>query len=549
MKLLKVGFNLRLRNSAMHSLMCFLFSILSITAIPNSSEKLLKDLELEIKQREIYQQKKVERIRFLNTELNNAEKDQNKRLAYDLNRRLYEEYQSFIYDSAFRYVSKMIMLSREINDPELLARAKIEMGFTLLSSGLFKESLDTLLSINRNNLSNRILADYLSVLARTYYDLGDYDNDAYYSGIYIRKGNQCLGEAISLVSDTTSKYWLMVGLKRMKSDDFQGAAEAFNFVISHFPISSHDFAISTSSLGWIYQLLDRNSDAMDMLIKAAIADIQTSTRETVALRNLAVILYERGELDMAYRYIKIALDDATFYNARHRKMEIGEVLPIIEGKILAALEKQRKQLLNYALITSILSLLVTAFALVIFLQLKRLKTIRKILQETNKNLQTMNETLLEANKIKEEYIGYFFNINSEFIDRIEAFQKTIRRKIAAQQFDDLNYIIKSGDINRERENLYMNFDKIFLKIFPHFIEEFNKLFSPEDRILPETGELMNADLRIYALIRLGISDNDKIAKFLNYSVNTIYTYKTKLKHKTIVPRDSFEDFIMAIKAI
>jgi DNA-binding NarL/FixJ family response regulator len=104
-------------------------------------------------------------------------------------------------------------------------------------------------------------------------------------------------------------------------------------------------------------------------------------------------------------------------------------------------------------------------------------------------------------------------------------------------------------LQNERQNLYKNFDKIFLKLFPHFIEEFNKLFKAEDYMVLEHGELLNTDLRIYALIRLGITDSEKIAKFLDYSVNTIYTYKTKLKQKTIVSRDKFEDYVMAIKAL
>ncbi|HPR86341.1 MAG TPA: DUF6377 domain-containing protein, partial [Prolixibacteraceae bacterium] len=168
---------------------------------------------------------------------------------------------------------------------------------------------------------------------------------------------------------------------------------------------------------------------------------------------------------------------------------------------------------------------------------------------TNNNLNEINNHLVEANKIKEEYIGYFFNINSEYIDKMEAFQKSIHRKLIAKQYNDLDSIIKNADLKKERENLFTNFDKIFLKLFPNFVPEFNKLFREEDRIIPANGELLTSDLRIFALIRLGITDNEKIAKFLNYSVNTIYTYKTKIKNKTIVDRDSFDKKIMEIRAI
>ena len=515
----------------------------------SNSNKLLNDLETALEKRDDYQQLKFHRIQSLMNELQAANNTANKRLEYNLTLGLYKEYQAFFYDSAFKYVQNLISIARDLGDVDIINHSKIELGFTFLSSGLFKESLDTLMNINSACLNQETKIDYYTVLARTYYDLGDYHNDRIYSKIYTRLGNQSLDSAISLLSDSTANYWLASGLKRMKSDDLSNAVDAFNYVVSQFNISQHDYAISTSSLGWIYTLLGRDNDAIDMLMKAAIADIKSSTKETVALRNLALHLYKKGNLDLAYRYIKIALDDATWYNARHRKMEIGEILPIIEGKRVAMLEKQRKQLINYVIATTLLSFLVTLFALIIYKQLKKLKIIRKILQETNTNLQGMNETLLETNKIKEEYIGYFFSINSEFIERLEKYQKTIHRKIATRQFDDLKYIINSGDLQKEREKLFVNFDKIFLKLFPHFIDEFNKLFKPEDQIVVEHDELLNTDLRIFALIRLGITDNEKIAKFLNYTVSTIYTYKTKLKHNTIVLRDKFDEHIMSIKAL
>jgi len=527
---------------------CFLTYPYSLKA-GNNTASLLNELDATLLKSDEYQQLKVQKIHQLMVELQTTNKYENKKLQFDITQRLYEEYQSFVFDSAFKYVVNMLAIARELNNAEIINKAKIELGFTYLSSGLFKESLDTLLSLSTTTLNKELKVDYYTVLARTYFDLADYHNDNYYTQLYIKLGNQSLDSALEFLTDTTAQYWLATGLRRMKSNDISNAANAFNYVISKFEISEHNYAISTSSLGYIYTLLNRDNDAIDMLIKAAIADIKSTTKETVALRNLAVLLNKKGDLDRAYQYIIIALDNATFYNARHRKMEISEVLPIIEGKRLATVENQRRKLLNYGMVTTILILIVTLFALIIFKQLTKLRTIRITIQNANTSLQNMNEMLLETNKIKEEYIGYFFNINSEFIDRLALVQKTINRKIASRQFDDLKDVIKPTDLQKEREKLFANFDKIFLKLFPHFIEEFNKLFKPEDQVRVEQNELLNTDLRIFALIRLGITDSEKIAKFLDYSVNTIYTYKTKLKHKAIVPRETFDDQIMAIKAL
>ncbi|HQN94656.1 MAG TPA: DUF6377 domain-containing protein, partial [Prolixibacteraceae bacterium] len=437
----------------------------------------------------------------------------------------------------------------KLGDKEKIAQAKIKSGFTLLSSGMFKESLDSLLSIESEKLPYTLKPEYYNVIARTYYDLADYNSDDYYSSIYRKLGTAHLDSALALLDKNSSTYWASMGLRRMKADDYEGAADAFNYLITKFDITDHTYAIATSSLGYLYTLMGRDNEAIDMLIKAANADIVSSTKETVALRNLAVHLFNKGDIKRAYSYIKIALDDATEYNARHRKIEVGSVLPIIEGERLSTVERQRKQMLNYAFIVSMLSILVISFFAIIFLQLRKINKVKSILQEANNNLREVNAHLIEANKIKEEYIGYFFNVNSEYIEKIESFQKNLHRKIVAKQYNDLDNIINNTDLKKERENLFINFDKIFLKIFPNFVFEFNKLFGPEDQIMPEKGELLNTDLRIFALIRLGITDNDKIAKFLNYSVNTIYTYKTKIKNKTIVDRDLFEHKIMEIKAI
>jgi len=504
------------------------------------TDSLLRSLDAFLSERDHYLQLKVDRIDHLMHNVIEVGYKDDKVALFLLYDRLHDEYKSYKYDSAFKYVNKLNAIVEELDDRNKFLHAKVKMGFTLLSSGLFKESIDTLLTIDPRDYSDQKKQEFYSLLARSYYDLADYDNDAYFARIYRKTGNLYLDSAIVLMKENTPDYWSAVGLRKMKANDYQGSADAFSFLLSNFSISNHQYAIATSSLGYVYILLDRKNEAIDMLIKAAIADIKASTKETVALRNLAVL--------RAYRYIKIALEDATFYNARHRKIEVGSVLPIIEGERLRIVESQKKKLSTFAIVVSILSVLVLAFSIVIYIQLKNLKGIRRILQTTNHDLQEMNKKLSEANIIKEEYIGYFFSINSDFIGKIENYRKNIQRKLVARQFEDLENVIRSTDLKKERENMYLNFDKIFLKLFPGFIDEFNSFFRDEDQIEIKHGELLNADLRIIALMRLGITDSEKIAKFLGFSVNTVYTYKTKLKHRAI-NRDTFDEKVMHIKAL
>jgi hypothetical protein len=529
----------------------FIIFFLSLSLITYSSVetgKLLEKLDNNLIQKEQYVIEKQKRILELMYRLKEANSSADVSELYNLYDQLHDEYKSFAYDSAFKYVSELNQMAPMLYNYDRLIHAKIKMGFTLMSSGLFKESLDTLTRIDISKCSLQTKQEYYSTIARAYYDFADYDNDGYFANKYKGIGNQYLDSAITILTEDTPEYWAALGLFRMKTNNLQGSIDAFNFLISKYQISTHLYAIATSSMGYIYTLMDRDNEAIDMLIKAAIADITSSTKETVALRNLAVLLLKKGDIDRAYRYIKVALEDATFYNARHRKIEVGAVLPIIEGERLRIVEMQKRKLSKYSIVVTVLSILVLVFFIIIFLQLRKLMKIRKILQETNRNLQEMNQRLTESNIIKEEYIGYFFNINSEFIEKLESYRKTILRKITTRQFDDLENIIRSNDLKKEREDLFMNFDKIFLKLFPRFVDEFNSFFNEEDRIHLKHGELLNADLRIFALMRLGITDSEKIAKFLDFSVNTIYTYKTKIKHKAIIDRDTFDERVMKIKA-
>lgn len=534
---------------SVYLLLVFVLCVSKISFANSNTQILQTELLALIEQKSVFEQQKLNKINYLQKEIEISKKNKSWKLEYDLTFKLYEEYQSFIYDSAFKYVTRLTEIARENGDAKLLNQSKIELGFTFLSSGLFKESIDTLYTIQSSDLDSVWKIQYYDVLSRTYFDLSEYHSDEHYSSYYSKHGVEILDSALKILPDTSSRYWMLVGIKSAQSKKWQDAIDAFNFLLSEYNISEHDYAIATSALGWVYSLVDRDNDAIDMNLKAAIADIKTSTKETVAFRSLATTYFKQDKLDLAYKFINISMENANYYNARHRKLAISEILPIIESKRLLALEKQRKQLLNYGKITTLLIILVTLFIIVIYRQLKKLRSIKSVLQDTNENLQQINTRLRETNKIKEEYIGYFFSINSEFIERLSLIQKTLNRKIISRQFDDLKNVIKTSDLNKERQKLYANFDRIFLKLFPNFIDEFNKLFASEDQINVEKDELLNTDLRIFALIRLGITDNEKIAQFLNYSVNTIYTYKTKLKNKTIIERDKFDEYIMNIRAV
>jgi len=511
------------------------------------TDSLFTELDKAIENRANYFQIKKNRIKSLTDILKSSSK-LNSTKQDSIYNELFREYSSFNYDSAFTYSLLILKNAYSSNNKILINKSRINVGFSLLSAGLFKETLDTLGKVSLKGFTDSLKLEYYSLLARTYFDMADYTGDSYYAPLYNKKGMQMLDSALILCPDSSKTFLSQSGLRYLRNGEVKKARQCYEKLLMMPGLDYHQYAIEASSLSYIYGLDDEPELAIQMLIKAAIADIMASTKETVAIRQLAEIVFNRNEINKAYNYVRIALDDANFYGAKHRKIQVSDILPYIEDRQLDIVQKQRKTFLVYSLSITILSILVILFGVIIFRQLRLLKKSKKYLSETNESLSEINRRLVEANLIKEEYIGHFLNTISEFIIRIEELKLSINRKIMTHRVDDIKDIISAIDIKKERELFYHNFDSIFLKIFPNFIESFNS-FLKEERLKPNSEQLLTPEVRIYALIRIGISDNDKIAKFLGYSLNTIYTYKTKIKNWLSIPVDEFDKRLMEIKAL
>jgi cell division protein FtsB len=297
------------------------------------------------------------------------------------------------------------------------------------------------------------------------------------------------------------------------------------------------------------------------LILSALSDIRSSTKDNASLTALAVQLFKEGDIERAHAYINIAFEDAAFYNSRLRLASLSNILPLINKAYDTAIQKQKAKLQTAVIAISILGLLLLLTLFYIWRQLKNLSRVRKNLQDANMSLSALNKQLTatneelkglynelsETNRVKEYYIGNLLNVCSDYIDKLDVYRKTVKKMILAKQLSELLEKTKSGQLIEEEIQLfYKNFDAIFLHIYPDFVAQLNNLLLPEERVTVKTGELLTTELRIFALIRLGITDSSKIAKLLRYSVNTIYNYRAKFKNKGAVNRDEFEDLIMKI---
>lgn len=528
-----------------------LFGFSQVSAI-NRTDSLLQELDRVLGRRGEYDQNKIQRINGLKQQLKGV--SQSKR--YALYAQICTEYEKFVYDSASTYITRLQKESYRLQDPERIAFSKTKLGFIYLSAGMFNEALDTLLTINHNNLPDSLRSNYFGILARCYFDLADYNSDDSFTTVYTNIGLHYIDSALRLSSERSQQFMALSAMKYVRTNHLDSAKQVLMYMISNLKLSDPDLAIAASTLGHVYRLEGNSEEAIKMHIRAAIADNMASTKETLAILRLAELLYPKGDVTRAYDYVKIAMDDANFYGARHRKVQVAAIFPIIEGNKLGTAERQRRLLFIYAILITVSSVVIVSFAVIIYKQSRKIRIADRNIQAANQSLheantllQEVNKHLMEANKIKEEYIGYYFNINSEYLMKISAFKQGVENKLMTKKFDDIRLVVNNINLKKEREDLYLSFDRVFLKLFPDFVSTFNSLFKEEDQVELKDGQLLNTELRIFALIRMGIHDTEKIAKILDYSINTIYNYKARIKSKSLVPNEEFERHIMQIKAI
>jgi len=532
----------------MQRILILFFFIGSFSLIAQEKNPYLEELDQVLLKKDVYLKQKYRKIEALKKNISKFTLNQNNEELYNCYISLFDEYKSFKYDSAYYYLEQSKIKAKVLKDPKFISKSRIKEGFVLLSSGLFKEAIDTLNVIDDTKLDLRNKFEYYNIKARAYYDLADYNRDQRFNIHYVQQGNHFLKKALELIGTNTNEYWAAESLKRLKQQDWRGAEFAFSYWINNYNLPAEYYGIATSSLGYIYSERGYTKKAIQYLALAAIADVKNATKETVALRNLANELFKMGYLDKANEYINIAMDDATFYNARHRKIEISTILPIIEKAQLNNVKDKNDKLEKIIILLTILTVIIFLFLGIIFKQLKEKNKARKIMASSYMQLQEMNVSLSEANAIKEEYITYFIKATSAFINKIDHIQKSTLHKIITKKTDEVIASLKRYNVKEERENLFHQFDEIFLRLFPTFVTEFNKLFPPDHKCVVKKGELLNTELRIFALYRLGIQDSNQMAEFLELSVATIYTYKTRIKSKSDF-KDTFEQKIMEIKTI
>lgn len=534
----------------------FLLSTLPFCAVAATSptDSLLAELNQVLTHKKEYDGQRLNRIATLTAEFASSEVNDNSK--FDLGVRIYEEYKAFKYDSAFEYCQKITRLAEQLRSPAKIEVAKLKLAFVLLSSGLFKETFETLDNIHPRQLTDADKLNYYFLKARAYSDLGDFDQDNIYRPAYYAKALACADTALQFSRPGSYESLSVQEFRAQKTNNLPAGAAVYRQILRLPHLSLHQLAVSASTTAYLYELAGQADKAFELLLVSAIADVKTATKETVAIFKISDYCYRQGDLKNAYTFIKEARENASFYKARQRQVEISHVSSIIEGQKINIIESQRKTAKAYAIMVTLLALVVIGFAFISVKQLQKLKKAGRLifatnreLRERNAELRQLNNGLNEANKIKEEYIGYYFHNNSQYIDKIEVLKKRLDTLFSTKQYVGAQKVVDSIHVKDERNELLKGFDTVFLRLFPHFIAQFNALFKEEDRVQPAEDQLLTTELRIFALMRLGITDSEQISRMLGYSINTIYTYKTRVKNRSFVPNEEFEARIQTIPAV
>ena len=537
------------------------------------NRKLLHSLDSLLEQQNLFVRVKEERIKQLKMQYSRV-KDVKE--LYAMNRMVYLEYRVYDADSALHYINKNIQLAQQTNNRTWEVVSLLEQSFVLTSSGLLTEALKAVSDIQPEELPQNLRSEYFGRLCTLYSRLRDYSSENSQLSEHYNNLQKAFRDSVYLTATPDElRYWNCRAWLYLGTPEIEPVKQAFEENKQTLSNDSRKYSIATYNLSAIYRSENNESKYLENLILSAMADIRSVNGDIGSLQEIAEYLFKHGEIDRAYNYILYCSQKAMLFHNRVRIVKMSHLQNQIYKAYQEQSRTQQKRLQASLIAVSFLFLVLIGAFLFIRKQMRRLKeanlkldsTNQKLsvnmdalstahqrleevnmqLKDLNTQLQEVNDQLRESNYVKEEYIGYVFNICSTYISKLEEFRKNINRKLKVGQIEDVKAMTdSSATASNELKEFYQNFDTIFLHLYPDFVGDFNALLLPEERIELKEGELLNTELRIHALIRLGITDSVKIADFLHCSAQTVYNNRLRTRNKSIIPK---EDFINAVKKL
>ena len=487
---------------------------------------------------------------------------------------LAEEYATFRADSALKYIDLNLDIANKNGNSEWKARTLLSKSNLLTGTGLLSEASQIMSQINRESLPDDLLTEYFGEMIYLYSHLGNYaggDGNRY----YIKERAYKDSIMATLTPDHPDylwyKGWDVLGTD--KTDD--SLIPSLEKRLAESGLNTRRDAKEAYMLSKLYEWKGDKENSKKYMALSSIVDVKTANAEIASMEDLAKMLFAENDIDHAYSYINYSLDQARSFPNRVRILSITKTIGSINLAYQERNKKQEQRIRLFLVVVCLLAVILFATVTIIIVQNRRLKKQRANLDEANKSLsknlselseaqrqlaeanaklknlnndlQTKNDELNEANYVKEEYIGYVFTICSNYIRKLEDFRKSIHVKAVTRKFKEIEQATSSHDFTKEElKDFYHSFDTIFLHIYPDFVKDFNSLLQDDKRIIPKDGELLNTELRIYALVRLGITDSVKIADFLHCSPQTVYNNRFKVRNKAIIPKEKFAETVRTL---
>lgn len=492
----------------------------------------------------------------------------NKQQKYDDAFRLYELYRPFVSDSAMWFLRQCNILAEQLGNKSDAIRCRALLAIRCSNIGMYDEALNILDSIKPSGqIEKTALGTYYEAYTNVYNELAYYTRLDDMRQMYQKKAGDYEKLMFEYLPATSESCFLRRELAAQGEGRFDESMKVNDMWLKTVEEGSHPYAMVALYRYIEYKLQRDTVQMMHWLTESVLADIRNAAMDQGSMWELANELMLRGDIDRASHYISFTSDCANRYGSRQRNWQISPLLSHIANEYKQQSERTASQMRMALGAISILALLLLAAFFFVHRRNQQLANARNALKASNdelasvnaqlaeqtnelsvlnRQLSILNSQLTESNRVKEEYIGRFMSLCSQYIDKLDNYRKMVNKKMKNKELDELFRISKSTELKeKELEELYENFDTVFLHLFPNFIDDFNALLQPEMQVHPKENRL-TTDIRIFALIRLGFEDSSKIAEFLHYSVNTIYNYRARIKNGAIGNREQFERQVKAL---
>lgn len=520
------------------------------TQIRNSLDSLDKYIQIK----DTYTKQKEERIATLKERLKETSLSLDEQYRYTY--LLFDEYSTYQSKLMHASAQQLIALSVQMGDKNKLVDSEIQLAYSYLWCGAFKEAYEYANTIDTAGISNDAKVNYLMFRLNLEYESALYVKPLHFFLSKYEKSMDGIISQLEQLLPTSDDHLLEARQKACSHNNkFEQAYEYLKQRLKYSSGISREMSAKLGDVGFYHLEMGDTITAIKYMVESAIMDIQIGSKQTPALRKIAEAIYPDEEVERAYKYIQLSMDNAVFFDSRYRMYESSITLPLIDKDLYELTKKQKDTLAIgiYTIILFIIALLISF--LFIWKQNKKLKISASLIRKQNISLLSMNTRMTEINKelqdannIKATYLGRILSDNSSSISTIEELVITVKIKIKAKQYDDIIQFIYKHDYLKKRKDMLARFDEMFLKLFPNFIEKFNSLLKEEDRVVVQEKNILTPELRIFALVRLGVTKSDTIAEILNFSASTVRNYKSKIRNISIVPNEEFDKRLLEIES-